>query len=230
MRYTPNVMQPATGEATMSNEEKKKTAGSINRRDLLKVMTAAPAAALVQLAPGIAAASPLPTSADAAPEAYAPKVFNPHEWKTIQVLSDLIIPADERTGSATEAGVPAFIDDLLHLRGGLLKTEVLGELTWIDMETNRQFGHDFVDCSAAQQKRLLDRIAYPAKAAPEDANAVAGFNRIRDLVLGGFYSSKMGIEDLQYQGNKMLTEWNGCPENVTSRLGVDYSDWEYWKS
>lgn len=212
----------------MDTKENEHRPRSLNRRDLLKVMTAAPAVALVQLAPGVAAASPLPASDTSA--AYEPKVFNSHEWKTIQVLSDLIIPADERTGSATQAGVPAFIDDWLHLRGGLFKTEVLGELTWIDMECNRQFGHDFADCSEAQQKQLLDRIAYPAKAAPEDANAVAGFNRIRDLVLGGFYSSKMGIEDLQYQGNKMLTEWNGCPENVTSRLGVNYSDWEYWKS
>ena len=56
------------------------------------------------------------------------------------------------------------------------------------------------------------------------------FNHIRDLVLEGFYSSKIGVEDLQYQGNKMLTEWDGCPEIVTSRLGVDYSDWEDWKS
>lgn len=210
----------------MSNEESKRKSGSLKRRDLLQAITLAPAAALV---PVTALASHASTGgSQAAIAGYTPRVFNPHEWKTIRILSDRIIPADERTGSATQAGVPEFIDDWVNLKGGLLKTEVLGGLAWIDMECNRHFQHDFVGCSEAQQNQILDRIAYPARAAPADANAVAAFNRIRDLVLGGFYSSKMGIADLQYKGNKALSEWNGCPEEVTSRLHVDYSDWKHW--
>jgi hypothetical protein len=211
----------------MSNQEKPTATGSINRRDLLKAAVAAPTAALVQLVPAAAATSPARGAGEAE---YIPKVFNPHQWKTLQVLSDLILPADGHSGSATQAGVPAFIDDWLNLNGGLLKTEVLGGLTWIDMECNRLFALDFAACSEAQQKRILDRIAYPGKAAPEDSNAVASFSHIRDLVLAGFYSSKMGIEDLQYQGNMMLESWDGCPESATSRLGVDYSQWEHSKS
>lgn len=213
----------------MNNEKNKRRSGSLNRRDILQAMTLAPAAAMVPLAGLASPAAPEGSQKTAeSNEAYKPKVFNPHEWKTVHVLSDRIIPADERTGSATEAGVPEFIDDWLNLKGGLLKTEVLGGLAWIDMECNRHFRRDFVDCSEAQQKQILDRIAYPAKAALADANAVAAFNRIRDLVLGGFYSSKMGVADLQYKGNKALAEWNGCPEEVTSRLHVDYSDWKHW--
>ena len=95
------------------------------------------------------------------------------------------------------------------------------------MESNRQFGHDFIACSEAQQKQILDCIAYPAKAAPEDSGAVAAFSHIRNMVLGGFYTSKMGIEDLKYQGNKMLPSWDGCPESATAHLGVDYSHWDH---
>jgi hypothetical protein len=211
----------------MSEKKPASASGSINRRDLLKAAVAAPTAALVQLVPGVAAASP---STGAGEAEYTPMVFNPHQWKTLQVLSDLILPADGRSGSATEAGVPAFIDDWLHLNGGLLKTQVLGGLVWIDMESNRLFALDFAACSEAQQKQILDRIAYPGKAAPEDSGAVASFNHIRGLVLAGFYSSKMGVEDLQYQGNKMLESWNGCPESATSRLGVDYTHWDHWES
>ena len=69
------------------------------------------------------------------------------------------------------------------------------------------------------KKQVLDRIAYPAKAAPEDSGAVAAsFNHIRDLVLGGYYSSEMGITELQYQGNKMLESWDGCPDSAISQL------------
>lgn len=211
----------------MSYQEKASASASFNRRDLLRAAVVAPTAALVQLVPGVAAASP---AARAGAAEYAPKVFSSQQWKTLQVLSDLILPADGRSGSATQAGVPAFIDDWLALNGGLLKTEVLGGLTWIDMESNRLFALDFAACSEAQQKQILDRIAYPAKAAPGDSGAVASFNHIRDLVLGGFYTSKMGVGDLQYQGNKMLESWDGCPESATSRLGVDYSHWEHRES
>jgi hypothetical protein len=67
---------------------------------------------------------------------------------------------------------------------------------------------------------MLDRIAYPKEAAPEDAAGVTFFNEMRDLVVSGFFSSKMGVKDLPYLGNQMLTEWNGCPPEVLEKLGL----------
>lgn len=230
----------------MENKENKKQSGGLNRRDLLKVITAAPAAALIPLAPGLAselASAPLPGGAQESQAAYEPKFFNAHQYRTVAVLSDWIIPVDDRSGSATQAGVPEFMDDWLdaektsaptrrHRRteGASMGTEVLGSLTWMDMECNRLYSRDFVDCSAAQQKQILDRIAYPRKAAPDDANAAAAFSHVRDLAVAGFFSSKMGIEDLQYLGNKVVEQWNGCPQADLERLGVSYNeDWAHWK-
>jgi gluconate 2-dehydrogenase subunit 3-like protein len=193
---------------------------TLQRRDVLKVITSVPAAALVPLASVKPAAASTPQGGAAAAAGYQRKILSEHEWKTVRVLSDLIIPADERSGSATQAGVPEFIDDWLDLRGGELLAEIRGGLTWLDMECNRLFGRDFVDCSDAQQKQILDRIAYPKTAAPEDANAVAFFNHLRGLVVSGFYTSKMGIEDLPYLGNTMVAEWKGCPSDVLARLGL----------
>jgi gluconate 2-dehydrogenase gamma chain len=200
------------------------TRGSLKRRDMLKAMTAVPAAALVTLSPTPAvAAPPSSNAASVAAQAaggYKRKVLDEHEWKTVRILGDIIIPADERSGSATDAGVPEFIDDWLDFRGGILLAKIRGGLTWLDLECNRQFAHDFVDCSAAQQKQILDRIAYPKEAAPEDAAGVAFFNALRDLVVSGFFSSKMGVKDLPYLGNQMVTEWNGCPPEVLEKLGL----------
>ncbi|HLW79786.1 MAG TPA: gluconate 2-dehydrogenase subunit 3 family protein [Terriglobia bacterium] len=198
--------------------------GALGRRDWLKVMTAVPAAALVPLTAGSAkAASGMPVAqAAAAPAgAYQLKALDPHEYKTVTVLSDIIIPADERSGSATQAKTPEFIDDWLDLRGGDTLGSIRGGLTWLDMECNRAFSHDFVDCTEAQQKQMLDRIAYPKTAAPEDAAGVAFFNHLRGLVVSGFFSSEMGVKDLPYTGNQMLAEWNGCGDKVVSRLGLD---------
>lgn len=191
----------------------------IKRRDILKVFSAVPAAALVPLS--AVAAPPQNTAASAAGKAasgYQRKVFNDHEWETVKLLSDLIIPADERSSSATQAGVPEFIDDWLNFSGGSLKAEILGGITWLDLECNRQFGHDFTGCAPAEQKKILDRIAYPDKAAPEDVNYVAFFNHLRDLVVGGFFSSEQGVKDLPYQGNKMVAVWEGCPSNVLAQI------------
>jgi gluconate 2-dehydrogenase gamma chain len=198
----------------------KETDRQLKRRDMLKAITAVPAAALVPLAPALA----IPEKTNAAPlaepaaGAYQRKILSEHEWKTIQVLSDLLIPADERSGSATQAGVPEFIDDWLDFKRGTLLDQIRGGMTWMDLECNRLFQHDFADCSEAQQKQILDRIAYPKQAAPEDANAVAFFNSLRDLVASGFFSSKMGVEDLPYLGNKMVADWEGCPAEVNARI------------
>jgi hypothetical protein len=202
--------------------------GFVKRRDMLRAITAVPAAALIPLstiraAEGMVMPTPSPRPSPAAAQAvstYKRQALNDHEWKTIQVLSDLIIPADDRSGSATQAGVPEFMDDWLAFKGGKLLAEIRGGLTWLDMECNRLFRHDFLDCSAAQQKEVLDRIAYPRTAAPEDANAVAFFNELRSLVVSGFFSSKMGIQDLPYLGNTMVADWQGCPPEVLAKLGL----------
>lgn len=202
----------------------KETNRQLKRRDMLKALATVPTAALVPLAPATgAAAEKVPAASPAAAQAagtYQRKVLNDHEWKTVRVLSDLTIPADDRSGSATQTGVPEFIDDWLDFRRGELLGQIRGGLTWLDLECNRLFNHDFADCSEAQQKQILDRIAYPKKSAPEDANAVAFFNDLRDLVASGFFSSKMGVEDLPYLGNKMVADWEGCPAEVTAKLGV----------
>jgi Gluconate 2-dehydrogenase subunit 3 len=203
----------------MSEKEPGKRKVAIKRRDMLKAFSVVPAAALVPL--GIAEAAPQKTSENATVEAaagYQRKVFNDHEWETVRVLCDLIIPADERSSSATQAGVPEFMDDWLGFKGGRLKTEILGGLAWLDMECNRKFSQDFVGCNAAQKKKILDRIAYPNTAAPEDLNYVAFFNHLRDLVVGGFFSSKEGVKDLPYLGNKVVAEWKGCPPNVLAQI------------
>jgi hypothetical protein len=193
----------------------KKTNSSVNRRDLLRAMGAAPAA-LIPI-DRVSAAPPEPRT-------YVPKLFNVHDWKTLCVLSDLIIPADERSGSATQAAVPEVIDDWISVRGASEATEITGGMRWLDMQCNRLYGHDLIDCAVERQHEMLDRIAYPKKAAPEDSQAVAFFNHLRDLVVGSFYSSKIGIKDIAYVGNRMVPNWNGCPETVVAKLGVRYAD------
>ena len=112
------------------------------------------------------------------------------------------------------------LDGWLDFKRGNLLPTIRGGLTWLDMECNRWFGTDFIDSAAGQRKQILDRIAYPKKAAPEDASAVAFFNHFRDLVVNGFFTSEIGIKDLPYLGNEPQSEWRGCPASVLTQLGL----------
>ena len=150
------------------------------------------------------------------------KFFDDHEMKTIGVLSDIIIPKDEVSGSATDAGVPAFIEfiakDMPHYQ-----TPLRGGLRWLDLQCMRRYDADFASCTPQQQIELVDEIAYPEKAKPEMLQGVAFFNTMRDLTACGFFTSKIGIDDLGYVGNKP-NQWDGVPEDVLKQYGLKYDE------
>ena len=148
----------------------------------------------------------------------AEKFFTDHEMATITVLGDIIIPKDDRSGSASDAKVPEFIEFIVKdmpenqvpMRGGL---------RWLDMQALHRYNNSFKDASKEQQLALVDEIAYPAKAKPEMAAGVAFFTRMRNLTATGFFTSKMGIEDLGYVGNRP-NQWTGVPEEIIRQYGL----------
>jgi gluconate 2-dehydrogenase gamma chain len=189
----------------------------VSRRDLFQIIGSVPALAAATAGAGAA-------QTHAAPQGgYQRKVFDEHDWHTVRVLCDLIVPADDRSGSATQAGVPEFIDDWLDFRrqedgNDDLAAQILGGVAWLDLESSRLFGKTFADTAADGQKQILDRIAWPERAKSEDKRWAAFFSKFRDLTLNGFYSSKIGIADLPYLGNTAVEEWKGCDPAVWARL------------
>ena len=99
------------------------------------------------------------------------------------------------------------------------QTAMRGGLAWLDRECAHAVREDFLDGDAGERTQVLDDIAWPQKADPEHAHGVAFFNSFRDLTASGFFTSKMGIEDLQYMGNGYVGEWTGCPPEVMKKLG-----------
>ena len=195
----------------------------INRRAMLQLLGSAPVVAGLTWTDAEAAqaaqAAKSTQAAKRAGTAYKPKFFNAHEWATINVLVDIIIPKDERSGSATEAGVPVFMDFLLDDQPNR-QTAMRGGLAWIDLECQDRYDKRFLECTADERTAVLDDIAWPQKAKPEFAHGVAFFNSFRDLTASGFWSSKMGVDDLQYIGNVMVAEWKGCPPDALKKLGL----------
>jgi hypothetical protein len=156
---------------------------------------------------------------------YAPKFFTAAEYRSVRVLADMVIPRDERSGSATDAGVPEFMDFTMTDRPNSQKWMRDG-LAWIDAQSNSRFGKLFADASQAQREAILNDIAWPARAPAGMADGVSFFNRFRDLTSTGFWTSEIGVKDLKYMGNLFVHEWNGCPPAALSKLGVSYAKFD----
>ena len=219
--------------------------GAVDRRSALKAMAAA--AAVPVLGTFEIGEEQMLRAREAAETAvvaemqgtqYTPKFFTRHEYQTVRTLVDYIIPRDARSGSATDAGVPQYMDFVLadqtpppgppnptprfYVAPTASQISVRGGLAWLDNECANRFGAGttFLRATDAQRRQVLDDIAWPAKAKPELSHGVAFFTRMRDMTASGFYSSKMGIQDLRYMGNVPMAKWDGCPPEVIAKLGV----------
>lgn len=150
---------------------------------------------------------------------HAETFFTKAEMATITALADIIIPKDEHSGSASDAGVPDFIEFIVkdipeH------KVPMRGGLRWLDVQCAERYNHAFVDCSHDQQIGMVTEIAYPLKAKPNMQQGVSFFNRMRDLTASGFFTSKVGIKDIGYAGNQP-NQWKGVPEDVLKQYGME---------
>jgi len=150
---------------------------------------------------------------------HAEKYFTPHEMATITVLGDIIIPRDAKSGSASDAKVPEFIEFIVKDMPSH-KVPMRGGLRWLDTQCLAQFGKKFVDCTHEQQINMVTQIAYPKLAKPDMKQGVAFFNRMRDLTASGFFSSKMGMADIGYMGNTPGV-WTGVPADVLKQYGME---------
>lgn len=202
----------------------------MNRRDSLKYIT------LASISAGVISCEPSQKTEEGkvkTPEGYKDlseedlklleqEFFTEDERETVRQMANLIIPADSRSGNAEDANVVEFIEFMM-LDQPRHQTKMRGGLAWINHESLKRFEKDFKDCSENEQKQIFDDIAWPDVAKPEFSQGVSFFNTMRDFTATAFWTSKMGIEDLQYMGN-IATVWNGAPQEWLDRLGVSYDN------
>jgi gluconate 2-dehydrogenase gamma chain len=189
---------------------------SISRRDVLKSLALGAAAGSVLRVIPLQAAeyahNMVMAEKASAGGAYKPKFFSAEQYKTLQTLCDQIFPADADSGGAVEAGAPEFID-LLTSENPEYQLRLGGGLMWLDAACTDRYGKAYFDCSAGQQKEMLDLIAYKRNAEkdPELSQGIEFFSLLRALTADGFFTSEIGIKYLGYIGNKYMKNFPGCP-------------------
>ena len=153
-----------------------------------------------------------------------PRVLTEPEMKTVTLLADLVLPADDRSPAGSAAGVPEFINEWVSAPYPLQQSDltiIRPGLSWLNTESFKRHGVAFIALPEAPRTALIDSIASPAKAAETDRIGAVFFQKFIDLCLSGFYSSAVGFEDLQYRGNLPMPSFPGPPPEVLRHLGLD---------
>jgi gluconate 2-dehydrogenase gamma chain len=190
---------------------------TISRRDVLKSLTmTAVGGSVLRVIPLEAAeyAHRMVKAEKAAADthAYSPKFFSAQAYETLQSLCNTIIPPDEESKGAVEAGAPEFID-LLTSENKDYQLTLGGGVMWLDSACRDRYGKVYLDAAPEQQKEILDLIAYRknAKTDPSLGQGIEFFSFLRKLTADGFFTSEIGIDYLGYIGNTYLQEFPGCP-------------------
>jgi hypothetical protein len=141
---------------------------------------------------------------------YAPQFFSPDEYATVERLAELIIPSDDGPG-AREAGVSEFIDFMVA-RDPAVQVRFRYGLTWLDAHAVRLHGKRFQDLDAGPQAEILGPLAYRDRHRAGEEEGRAFFKLMRERTLMGFYTSRVGLQQLDYPGLRShYPALPGCP-------------------
>ncbi|RIA37944.1 gluconate 2-dehydrogenase subunit 3-like protein [Hephaestia caeni] len=200
---------------------------TLSRRETLQWVMAAAALPLARWTPAMAAGTdarppfevadwpdavppPLPANGYGRdPDLMAPKVpwpltLSKAQRATVDLLGDLILPADERSSGAGKLGVGAFVDEWISAPYPIQRQnreQVLGGLMWLDAQSRALHGAAFDAIAPAQRANLLDALTVTTPAAGM-VKPVAFMDTLRNLFVLGFYSLPEGKADMGFIGDQ----------------------------
>lgn len=190
---------------------------SLSRRSLLKIVAGSAGAAVSfsdlrgavpQRVESVGGAAGSASAVGGLPS-FSPRFFSAQQVQTLAVVSDLIIPDDDHSPGARAARVHEYMDTIVSESDWKTKQLWAEGLAALDATAKAQLGKAFLECTAAQQVALLDRISknedHPATIEEQF------FAAVKRATIDGYYTSEIGIHnELEYQGNTALADFPGC--------------------
>ena len=148
---------------------------------------------------------------------YAPKALSEAAYRTLERLTDLIIPVENGRPGAVAAGAAAWIDMLASENAQLKEIYTTG-LAWLDETMKARGAVDFLSAATAEQTALLDLIAYRRNGSPGLDPGIQFFTWARRMTVDAFYTSEIGIADIDYQGNRPQATYPAPTEAIAYAL------------
>jgi gluconate 2-dehydrogenase subunit 3-like protein len=148
---------------------------------------------------------------------YPPKALSDHEYKTLVRLTDLIIPVESGKPGAVAAGAAAWID-MLASENTQIKDIYTKGIAWLDAASTKHGATDFLSATPEAQTALLDQIAYRRNSSPELDPGIQFFTWARRMTVDAFYTSEIGIADIDYRGNHPQATYQEPTEAIAYAL------------
>ena len=184
---------------------------NVERREILRMLSLAAAAATF---PGFSKRSFAGSSlagrlTQIQPAVYQPLFFTAEEYRLLERLAAIIIPTDDSPGAA-EAGVAEFID-VMTSRDSDLQHSFRGGFAWLNAHSKKLAGQPFLALPSEQQVLLLEPLAYKRKFRPGEEAGRRFFDLLREYTVMGFYTSEVGLKELDFPGLRFYAESPACP-------------------
>jgi hypothetical protein len=204
--------------AAIPQDADRRDAGGMSRRHALRTLAlTVMSAGVVDRRAGQEVHAFVSQAASASGGPYKPLAFTEHEYRTLERLTDLIIPVENGAPGALAAGAPAWIDMLAGANDELKVIYTKG-FAWLDAAMTTRGASDFVSASPAAQTALLDAIAYRRDGTPELAPGIEFFRWVRRMTVDAFYTSEIGVRDIDYRGNVALAAYPSPTEAIEYAL------------
>jgi hypothetical protein len=149
--------------------------------------------------------------------AYTPQTFTDHEYRTLERLTDLIIPVENGAPGALAARCAAWIDTISS-ENDQLKSIYKEGFAWLDSAMKQRGAADFVSATPSEQTALLDVIAFRRNETPDLAPGIRFFTWVRRMTVDAFYTSEIGIKDIDYRGNSPIGSYPSPTEAIAYAL------------
>ncbi|MFN7995110.1 MAG: gluconate 2-dehydrogenase subunit 3 family protein [Bryobacteraceae bacterium] len=184
----------------------------IERRELLKIFGAALALerqAAAQHAHGAASV------VDVA--GYQPRFFSDREYRVIDELTEILIPADDQSPGAHAAGVRLYIDTVLHYDSSGGQQQWRNGLAAVEATAKTQFAHGFLECTGSQKEQVVATMARNEKSPATELERF--FAVLKQLTVEAFTLSDIGMKEyLGYKGGAAIAEFPGCTHPEHQRI------------
>lgn len=148
-----------------------------------------------------------------------PLTLSASQRQTVAALSDVLLPADDRSPSASAVGVTDFIDEWISAPypvQTLDRETILRGLAQLDADSVKTGGAPFTALNATQKTSVVQALSTAGK----DSDGRAFFSTFRGLVMTGFYTTPVGMKDIGFVGNVALTRFPDAPKEALQKLGL----------
>jgi hypothetical protein len=152
-----------------------------------------------------------------------PLTLSPEQRESLRICADLMLPADDRSPSGAVLNLDAFIDEWVSAPYPDQQRDrwlILSGLAWLDAESNARFHHAWAEASDSERRAIFDDIAFKGRIKLGLGRPAFFFQRLRGLMLGGFYSRPEGMKDIGYMGNTPMESYPGPTDEALTHLNT----------